>query len=189
MKLRSVGIFKKIFGKKEQKDTPAESNLKEEPNTQNQTFEAKNITLDELTGINVKEIISVIKKKRENNIKKFEEIYAKAEKLISQGKVQKAQDLTSQDVLSYFPVYKKAEKLEKEGNLEEAAEIYWSNIYKNGTDAPANFKRLLIVLSRLDRKKEELSVAKIYSAFVKGKDREKLERRIENIRNKIDSDN
>jgi len=181
-------IFKKLFGKKEQKDTQAESGLKEEPNTQSQTFEAKNITLDELTGINVKEVISAIKKKREDNIKKFEEIYSKAEKLIRQGKIQKAQELTSQDVLSYFHVYKKAEKLEKEGSLEEAAEIYWSNIYENGTDAPANFKRLLIILSKLDRKKEELSVAKIYSDFVKEKDREKLERRIENIRSKIDSD-
>jgi hypothetical protein len=88
-------------------------------------------------------------------------------------------------VVAYFPVYQKAEKLEKEGNLEEAAKIYWSNIYENGTDAPANFKRLLIVLSKLGRKKEELAVAKIYSSFVKEKELEKLKKRIINIEKKL----
>jgi len=180
-------ILKKIFGKKKRKDIQTKSKLNNEPVIQRRTIKVKNIALDDLVDINFKEVISVIKRRRENNIKKFEENSAKASELAGQGKFKKAQDLTSQDVLGYYHVYAKANKLEKEEKLEEAAKIYWKNIYENGTDAPANFKRLLIVLSKIGRKKDELSVAKIYSAFVKEKDREKLERRITNIKKKLNS--
>jgi hypothetical protein len=84
-----------------------------------------------------------------------------------------------------FLSIKKQKSWEKEGKLEEAAKIYWSNIYENGTDAPANFKRLLIVLSKLGRKKEELTVAKLYTSFVKDKELDKLKKRILNIEKKL----
>lgn len=180
-----MGLFKKIFGKKEQRAPQTKSKLKHESQRQDQIFEVKNITIDELAEINIDKVVSTINKKRENNQSKFDENYEKAKTLIKKGQTKKAQELTSQDVIGYFPIYRKAEKLEKEGKLEEAAKIYWSNLYDNGTDAPANFKRLLIVLSKLGRKQEELSVAKIYSSFVKEKDREKLKSRIINIEKKL----
>lgn len=122
--------------------------------------------LNQLAEIDLDEAVSKIKEKRKEN--------------------QKAQKSTSKDVLGYFSVYAKAEKLEKEGKLEDAAIIYWKNIYENGSDAPANFKRLLIVLSKLKRKKEELSVALIFSSFVNGKEKDKIEKRIANIKKKLE---
>lgn len=176
-----MGIFKKLFGKKEQKDP--QSKLRNEP--QPKVYKINAISLNDLADINIDKAISTIRNKRKDNQRKFKSIYEEAKELIRKGQTQKAQELTSQDVVSYFTVYQKAEKLEKEGNLEEAGKVYWSNIYENGTDAPANFKRLLIVLSKLGRKKEELSVAKIYTYFIKKKELEKLKKRIINIEKKI----
>lgn len=153
-----MGIFKKIFGKRDQKASTTE------PNSGSGIQVS---SLDQLTEMDIDEAVSKIKEKRKQN--------------------QKAQKLTSEDVTGYFQVYSSAEKLEKAGKLEDAAKTYWRNIFENGTDAPANFKRLLIVLSKLGRKKEELSVALIYLAFVKEKEREKIKKRIENIRKKLDS--
>lgn len=181
-----MGIFKNLFGKKGQKDPPSKS--RNEPELENQKTKVKAIPLNELADINIDKAVSTIRNKRKDNQRKFKSNYEKAKALIRKGQTQKAQELTSQDVVAYFPVYQKAEKLEKEGNLEEAAKTYWSNIYENGTDAPANFKRLLIVLSKLGRKKEELSVAKIYSSFVKEKELDKLKKRISNIKKKINSE-
>jgi len=179
-----MGIFKKIFGTKEQNDSSRK--IKEKPMPKD--LKSKAISLDELADITTDEAVSMILKKRKNNRREFESNYDKAKTIIRKGQTQKAQELTSQDVLGYFHVYQKAEKLEKEGNLEKAAKIYWSNIYENGTDAPANFKRLLIVLRKLGRKKEELTVAKIYSAFVKEKELQKLKKRIINIEKKLNRD-
>lgn len=173
-----MGIFKKIFGKRDQKASTTE------PNSGSGIQVS---SLDQLTEMDIDEAVSKIKEKRKQNQKKFNENYKKAESLINKGQYQKAQKLTSEDVTGYFQVYSSAEKLEKAGKLEDAAKTYWRNIFENGTDAPANFKRLLIVLSKLGRKKEELSVALIYLAFVKEKEREKIKKRIENIRKKLDS--
>ena len=180
-----MGIFKKIFGKKEKKTHQINSKSIDELPSQGQAFQVENVKLDQLADINIDKAVSTIRNKRIDNQRKFESNYEKAKALIKKGQTQKAQELTSQDVLGYFPVYQKAEKLEKEGKLEEAAKIYWSNIYENGTDAPANFKRLLIVLSKLGRKKEELTVAKLYTSFVKDKELDKLKKRILNIEKKL----
>ncbi|MFB0562272.1 MAG: hypothetical protein ACETWM_13795 [Candidatus Lokiarchaeia archaeon] len=110
-------------------------------------------------NISVKQAIRHIKNKRKENLKKFDENYEKALKLIDLGKYYEAQRLTNEDVLGYYHVYIEAEQKEKAGKLEEAAEIYWRNIYINGTEAPANFKRLLIILRKLNRLSEELKIA------------------------------
>lgn len=138
-----------------------------------------------LKNISVKEAIEYIKNKRIENRRKFDGNYKKAEKLIESGKFEEAQKLTQEDVLGYYPVYAEAEEKEKAGKLEEAAELYWRNIYTNGTDAPANFKRLLIVLGKLDRLSDELKVAEIYLEFVNKNDYSKIEKRIEGIRGKM----
>lgn len=138
-----------------------------------------------LENISVKEAVEHIKNKRTENKRKFDENYKKAEKLIESGKFEEAQKLTQEDVLGYYPVYAEAEKKEKAGNLEEANELYWRNIYTNGTDAPANFNRLLSVLSKLGRLSDELKVAEIYLQFVNQNDYPKIEKRIEGIKRKL----
>ena len=141
--------------------------------------------MSNLENIPVKEAIEHIRNKRIENRKKFDENYKKTEKLIESGKFEEAQKLTREDVLGYYPVYAEAEKKEKAGKLEEAAELYWRNIYNNGTDAPANFKRLLIVLGKLGRLSDELKVAEVYLKFVGKSDYLKIEKRIEGIKGKM----
>jgi hypothetical protein len=138
-----------------------------------------------LTNISIKETIGHIKNKRIENIRKFDKNYKNAKKLIQSGKFEKAQKLTQEDVLGYYPIYSEAEGKEKIGKLEEAAELYWRNIYTNGTDAPANFKRLLVILKKLGRLSDELKVAEIYLHFVNKNDYSKIEKRIEDIRRKM----
>ena len=141
--------------------------------------------MSNLENIPIKETIEHIRNKRIENRRKFDENYKKAEKLIESGKFEEAQKLTREDVLGYYPVYAEAEKKEKAGKLEEAAELYWRNIYTNGTDAPANFKRLLVVLGKLGRLSDELKVAEIYLKFINKSDYPKIEKRIEGIKRKM----
>ncbi len=138
-----------------------------------------------LKDISVKEAVEHIKNKRAENRRRFDENYKKAEKLINSGKFDEAQKLTQADVLGYYPVYAEAEKKEKEGKLEEAAELYWRNIYVNGTDAPANFRKLLTISRKLGRLSDELKVAEIYLKFVNKNDYAKIEKRIESIKKKM----
>lgn len=138
-----------------------------------------------LENISVEEAVEHIKNRRIENRRKFDENYKKAEKLIESGKFEEAQNLTHEDVLGYYPIYAEAEKKERAGKLEEASELYWKNIYTNGTDALANFNRLLIVLKKLDRLSDELKVAEIYLNYVNESDYPKIGKRIEDIKRKL----
>jgi len=119
----------------------------------------------DLKTSSVEEIVEYIKNKRIANRRKFHENYIKAEKLIESGKFKEAQKLTREDVVVYYHVYAEAEKKEKAGKLEEAAELYWTNIAINGTDAPANFTRLMTILKKLGRLSEALKVSEIYEKY------------------------
>ena len=119
----------------------------------------------DLKTSSVEEIVEYIKNKRIANRRKFHENHKKAEKLVESGKFEKAQKLTQKDVVVYYHVYAEAEKKEKAGKLEEAAELYWINISHNGTDAPANFTRLMIILKKLGRLSEALKVSEIYDKY------------------------
>ncbi|HUS49409.1 MAG TPA: hypothetical protein VMZ91_04555 [Candidatus Paceibacterota bacterium] len=119
----------------------------------------------DLKTSSVEEIVEYIKNKRLANRRKFHENYKKAEKLIESGKFEEAKKLTQKDVLVYYHVYAEAEKKEKAGKLEEAAELYWINISTNGTDDPANFKRLIIILKKLGRLSEASKVSEIYDKY------------------------
>jgi len=99
------------------------------------------------------------------NRRKSHENLIKAEKLIESGKFEEAQKLTREDVIVYYHVYAEAEKMEKACKLEEAADLYWSNISTNGTDAPANFMRLMVILKKLGRLSEALKVSEIYDKY------------------------
>ena len=119
----------------------------------------------DLKTSSVEEVVEYMKKKRIANKRKFDENYKKAFKLIDSGKSEEAQKLTQEDVLGYYPVYAEAEKKEKAGKLEEAAELYWTNISTNGTDAPANFTRLMVILKKLGRLSEALKVSEIFDKY------------------------
>jgi len=170
-----MGILKKIFGI----DTDSENS-----NADNDSLDVKSFDLNSLADIDIRKAKESIKKQRKKNLKKFDANYEKAKKLIQKGRSDEAQELTSKDVLGYHKTFAKAQSLEKEENLKEAAIIYWFNIYENGTDAPANFNRLLIILRKLKLYKAELSIALIFSDFVKNKNKGKLDRRINTIKNK-----
>lgn len=153
------------------------------------SIDVSGIELNQLSDLNVDKAISRIKEKRIQNRKTLDSHYKRASDLNSKGEHEKALELMQGDVtseiLSYSSVTDKARKLEKAGKLEASAKVYWKNIYENGSDLPYNFNRLMIILSKLKRKKEELTVAKIYSAFVGDSYREKIEKRISNIERKI----
>jgi len=119
----------------------------------------------DLKTSSVEEIVEYIKNKRIANRRKFHENHKKAEKLVESGKFDEAQKLTQKDVVVYYHVYAEAEKKEKAGKLEEAAELYWINISTNGTDAPANFTRLMVILKKLGRLSEALKVSEIYDKY------------------------
>jgi len=153
------------------------------------SIDVPGIELNQLADLDIDRAISKIKEKRARNQKALDDHYKKISDLNSKGEHEKAlalmQGNVTSDILSYSAVTAKAEKLEKAGKLEESAKVYWKNIYENGSDLPYNFKRLMIILSKLKRKKEELTVAKIYTVFVSDSYREKIERRIDKIRIKI----
>jgi len=148
---------KKRNKKRGNKDQPFEFISKKEEKKETKTFDLKTSS--------VEEILEYIKNKRIVNRRKFHENYRKAEKLIEFGKFVEAQKLTREDVIVYYHVYAEAEKKEKAGKLEEAAELYWTNISTNGTDAPANFTRLMVILKKLGRLSEALKVSEIYDKY------------------------
>jgi len=143
--------------KQENKDKPFEFVSNKEEKEETKIFDLKTSS--------VEEIVENIKNKRISNRRKFHENLIKAEKLVESGKFEEAQKLTREDVIVYYHVYAEAEKKEKAGKLEEAAELYWTNISTNGTDAPANFTRLMVILKKLGRLSEALKVSEIYDKY------------------------
>ena len=141
--------------KKGNKDQPFELIKNEEEETK----------IFDLKTSSAEEIVEYVKNKKIANRRKFHENHRKAEKLVESGKFEEAQKLTQEDVVDYYHVYAEAEKKEKAGKLEEAAELYWTNISTNGTDAPANFTRLMIILKKLGRLSEALKVSEIYDKY------------------------
>ena len=145
--------------------------IKEREN-KNRTFEfisnkeeKEETKIFDLKTSSVEEIVEYIKNKRIANRRKFHENLIKAEKLIESGKFEEAQKLTREDVVVYYHVYAEAEKKEKAGKLEEAVKLYWTNISTNGTDAPANFKRLMVILKKLGRLSEASKVSELYDKY------------------------
>lgn len=126
-----------------------------------------------------------IKEKRKKNNEKYDNNIKRALELIGEGKSLQAQRLSEKDVQGFYEYYVMAENEEKSGNLKEAANIYWYNIFHNGTDAPANFTRLMILLRKMDEFELELKVANLFKNFVHHSDIDKLEKRIATIQKKI----
>jgi len=127
--------------------------------------EKEEIKIFDLKTSSIEEIVENMKNKRIANRRKFHENLIKAEKLVESGEFEEAQKLTQEDVIVYYHVYAEAEKKEKAGKLEEAAELYWTNISTNGTDAPANFTRLMVILKKLGRLSEASKISEIYDKY------------------------
>jgi len=140
-----------------------------------------------ISKLSVEKIVEIIENKRAKSKRKFDKNYEKIDKLIKAGKWKKPELISKfdKDVLGYYPIYAKAEKKEKQGNLRAAAKLYWKNIFVNGTDAPANFRRLLIVLDKLNELEDELKVARVYLHFVGDRDQLWLGRRIKRLQKKL----
>ena len=137
---------------------------KKKNENKDQPFELISKIFDLKTS-SVEEVVEYIKNKRIANRRKFHENLIKAEKLIEYGKFEEAQKLTQEDVIVYSHVYAEAEKKEKAGKLEEAVKLYWTNISTNGTDAPANFTRLMVILKKLGRLSEASKISEIYDKY------------------------
>lgn len=142
--------------------------------------------LHQISTIKEDEIIRKIRIKRQKNMQLFENNYNTRLKLIDSGKSEEAYQIDSFDP-GYFEFYQDAQEEEEKGNLKRAAEIYWYNIFNNGTDAPANFSRLLILLRKLKEFEKELVVARVYRNFSDGKKLETIDKRIETIKQKMNT--
>lgn len=182
-------LFKKLFGKKpidkqiSQFDTTKAKQLK---SAKSIPLEVPTELLHQISTIEEDEIIRQIRIKRQKNEQLFDDNQEKLDKLIDNGKYEAANSLSSFDILGYFEFYQYAQEEEKKENLVKAAEIYWYNIFINGTDAPASFERLLILLRKLKEFEKELVVARVYRNFVHENKHEKINKRIETIKKKID---
>ena len=132
--------------------------------------------------ISVAEAIAHIKQQREENRNRLEESNRLVMELISLGRLKEAKKLIDEGGLKHYSLFTKAEKHENDGNLEAAVDCYWENIYFNGADACANYKRLMDVLHKIDCCEGELKVAEIYLNFSDRFEADKISTRIEELR-------
>ena len=107
--------------------------------------------------------------------------------LISLGRLKEAKKLIEEGSSKHYTLFAKAEKYENDGNLEAAVDCYWENIYINGVDACANYKRLMDVLHRIDCCEGELKVAEIYLKFSDRFEADEISARIEGLRKMMES--
>ncbi len=132
--------------------------------------------------ITVTEAVEHIKRQRAENTSRLEENNRLVMELISLGRLKEAKKLIDEGGSKHYALFAKAEEYENEGNLEAAVDCYWQNIYINGADACANYKRLMDVLQRIDCCEGELKVAEIYLNFSDRFEAEKISARIEELR-------
>lgn len=154
--------------------------------------------LNEITDNDIDILLEKINKKREYNTlmenekdKRYNSLSDKivqnlineksnAEILESMGKI------IEEDYLYFYPIYHKSELAEESGDITRASEILWFNIYHNGTSAPGNYNRLMILLRKMGQHNMELKVANIYRKFVvTTNDLETLDKRIAGIEKRI----
>jgi hypothetical protein len=138
-------------------------------------------------NIHVKEVIDHIRHRREENRLKLEETNKLVMELIRLGRLAEAKRLIDESASKPFTLYAKAEEHENGGDLEYAAELLWENIYANGADAAANFKKLMDILRKLECCEGELKVAEIYLHFTDRFGVEEILARIENLRKMLAS--
>lgn len=137
--------------------------------------------------ISVAEAVEHIRRQRVENMAKLEENNRLVMELISLGRLKEAKRLIDEGGSKHYTLFAKAEEYENEGNLEAAADCYWENIYGNGADACANYKRLMDVLHRIDCCEGELKIAEIYLNFSDRFETDDISARIEELRKMMTS--
>lgn len=140
-----------------------------------------------LERISVDEAIDLIEQRREERRERLEERNRLAMELIGLGRLKEAKKLIEESTSKQLTMFARAEDCENCGELEEAAKLYWHNIFVNGADASANFKRLMDVLERLNRCDCEMKVAKIYLHFADRFESGPLENKIEELKGRMTS--
>jgi hypothetical protein len=140
-----------------------------------------------LEKISVVEAIDLIEQRRNERREKLEERNRLAMELISLGRLKEAKKLIEENTSQQLAMFARAENCENCGELEEAAKLYWHNIFINGADASANFKRLMDVLEQLNRCDCEMKVAEIYLHFADRFESGPLERKIEELKGRMTS--
>ena len=157
---------------------------------QNNEIEAVNCEeidsfLDKIKDIDIEVAIKKISNTQLLNSKLAEEKRLKAQELVSKGRYKEACKLDGIDTEYFLEVYQKGLEAEENKEFKKAANIYWHNIYINGTIAPASYNRLLILLRKMDMIEEEFIVAQIYLNFVFDNKKGEILKRIETIKNKL----
>jgi len=178
----------KKFGERKQKSIEKKTHCLQTEKINNETKKKVKIPsgiLNIISELDEKRIIDEIKIKRHLNEQKQDRNYNKAIGLTNEGKFETAIKISSEDDLGFYNYYQLAQKNEKRGKIIKAAEIYWFNIFHNGTDAPGNFNRLLILLRKMKDFEKEYKIARIYKSFVNESQFEKIDKRIETIKKKI----
>ena len=137
--------------------------------------------------ISVEEAVEHIKSRRAENTSRLEENNRLVMELISLGRLREAKKLIDEGGSKHYALFAKAEEYENSGNLEAAVDCYWKNIYVNGADACANYKRLMDVLHRIDCCEGELKVAEIYLHFSDRFEADRISARIDELRKTIAS--
>lgn len=140
-----------------------------------------------LEQISVDEAIERIERRRKERRLQLEERNRLAMELIGLGRLKEAKRLIEESTSEQLTMFARAEDCENCGELEEAAKLYWRNIFVNGADATANFKRLMEVLERLERCDCEIKVARIYLHFADRYESETLENRIRQLKSRLSS--
>ncbi len=140
-----------------------------------------------LEEISVKEAIDLIEGRRDERRERLEERNRLAMELIGLGRLKEAKKLIEKSTSEQLTMFARAEDCENCGELEGAAKLYWHNIFMNGADASANFKRLMDVLERLNRCDCEMKVAKIYLHFADRYESGSLEHKIEELKSRLAS--
>ena len=182
--MKLFNIFKRVNQIKPSKDDS--KSILPELSKANLSLVPKGI-LDEILGSDLGYQTEKIKIIREHNIEKQNMAYEQALFLNNKGRHEEAIKLSSSDYIGFVGFYYLAEKEEKKQNFQRAAEIYWYNLYHNGTDAPANFRRLLILLRKMKEYRKELRVAELYKRFVNPSMFEEINKRIATIKTKMNN--
>ena len=140
-----------------------------------------------LERISVEEAIDLIENRRDERRERLEERNRFAMELIGLGRLKEAKKLIEESTSEQLTMFARAEDCENCGELEEAAKLYWHNIFVNGADASANFKRLMDVLELLNRCDCEMKVAKIYLHFADRYEIGAIENKIEELKGRLAS--
>lgn len=137
--------------------------------------------------ISVEDAIEHIRQRRAENRRKLEETNKLVMELIGLGRFKEAKRLIEENASSHFTLFARAEEREKCGDLEEAAELLWENIYINGADVLADYKKLMEILRKLECYIGELKVAEIFLHFADRFGSDGISLRIEELRKMLAS--